>query len=465
MLQTNQAKSTKLSLDLLTENQDACLTRLFETDATLVVAEMGFGKTIVCLSAIKELLDEQVIKRVLILAPLKVCRTVWQTEASKWQHTSDLSIALAIGTAVKRVNAIKSDAKIVLMNYENVPWFCDEFKDTHGFDALICDEITKLKSSGGVGFKKLRHRLKDFKWRVGLSGTPVSEDFEGLYAMSMILDGGKRLGTRKDVFLRNYFYPTDYKEYNWALIDKTGKTLLNKISDLLFIADNETYKQSLPPIFYHTEFVTLPSAAQIIYDDMKNDAIALGVTAVNAAVVVGKLLQIANGFLYGDEEQGTDTVRLHDAKMDKILELIIKIRSPLHSKKGSVTTPIIIAYWFKHDLETLLTFLPNAKVMAGANDIKTIEDWNAGLIPILLIQPRSAGHGIQLQKGGSNLIWLGPVWSRDLVLQTEARIHRQGQQDAVNVYTIACKKTIDLEVLNRVKNKGGYAELLTAHLG
>ena len=169
--------------------------------------------------------------------------------------------------------------------------------------------------------------------------------------------------------------------------------------------------------------------------------------------------------MYGDEEQGTGTVRLHDAKMDKILELIIKIRSPLHSKKGSVTTPIIIAYWFKHDLETLLTFLPNAKVMAGANDIKTIEDWNAGLIPILLIQPRSAGHGIQLQKGGSNLIWLGPVWSRDLVLQTEARIHRQGQQDAVNVYTIACKKTIDLEVLNRVKNKGGYAELLTAHLG
>jgi SNF2 family DNA or RNA helicase len=454
MSSTTKDTSTLLSPALLSANQDLCLTRLFETDATLVVAEMGFGKTVVTLSAIKELIDDGVITRVLILAPLKVCRTVWQAEAAKWSHLHGLTIAAATGKPEERVNAIKSTAQIVLMNYENVPWFCDTFKSAHGFDGLVCDEITKLKSSSGKGFKKLRHRVSEFVWRVGLSGTPVSEDFESLFALSYVLDSGERFGGRKDAFLRKYFYPTDYNEYNWELIDETGAALLDKVADLLFIADNETYKKTLPPISYHTELVTLPDHAREIYETMKADAVVGDISADNAAVVVGKLLQIASGFLYGDDELGIPLELIHDCKLRAVHDLV-----------RSLHAPVVIAYWFKHDFELLKANFPHAGVLGGTNDQRTIEAWNSGRLEVLLLQPRSAGHGIQLQGGGSNIIWYGPVWSRDLVLQTNARLHRQGQKDAVNVYTVIADDTIDGDVMDRVENKGGYAKLLAAYLG
>ena len=454
MSQIPPSKSELLSQDLLTENQDLCLTRLFETDATLVVADMGFGKTVVTLSAISELLAEGVVNRVLILAPLKVCRTVWKQEATKWEHLNHLNIALALGTVQERVHAIESNAEIVLMNYENLPWFCDLYKDSHGFNGLVCDEISKLKNSGGRGFKKLRHRLKPFVWRVGLSGTPVSEDFEGLYGQSMILDSGKRLGTRKDIFMRRYFYPLDYQERNWALLDTTGAGLLDEIADLLFVTDNSTYQKSLTPITQHIVTVKLPSKSRIVYESMKIDFMVDDITAANAAVMVGKLLQISNGFLYGDELLSIPTTRLHAAKIDCIKQLV-----------KTINAPVIIAYWFNFDLSILTDAFPAATILSGNNDLQTIDDWNSGKLPILLLQPRSAGHGIQLQWGGADLIWYGPIWSRDLVLQTEARIHRQGQTKPVNIYTICAAETIDNEVLKRVENKGGYAELLTAHLG
>ena len=454
MLQTPLDKSTLLSPALLTANQDLCLSRLYENDATLVIAEMGFGKTVVTLSAIKELIDDAVISRVLVLAPLKVCKTVWQSEAVKWSHLYNLEIAAAIGPVSERVNAIKSGAKVVLMNYENLPWFCDTFKSSHGFDGLVCDEITKLKSSGGKGFKKLRHRLKDFNWRCGLSGTPVSEDFQGLYSMIHVLDSGERLGGRKDLFMRKYFFPTDYKEYNWALTDATGATILNAVSDLIFVADNAAYKQSLPPISHTFKKLKLPPISQAIYDDMKRDAVANGVAAANAAVVVGKLLQISSGFLYGDIKNGIAAERLHDIKLTAVVDLVDKIAAP-----------VIIAYWFKNDLEALQVALPNAVVMSGSNDNETIDLWNKGEIPVLLLQPRSAGHGLQLQGGGSDLIWFGPVWSRDLVLQTEARLWRQGQKNPVRIYTLLMDNTIEVDVSERVDEKASYSELLAAHLG
>lgn len=413
---------------------------------------MGFGKTAVTLAAIRELFNDDVISRVLVLAPLKVCRTVWQSEAKKWREFAGLNIAAAIGTPEERVNAIAGDAQIVLMNYENLPWFCDRYKDKHDFDGLVCDEITKLKSSGSKGFKKLRLRLKPFVWRVGLSGTPVSEDFEGLYSMIHVLDGGKRLGGRKDLFLRKYFYATDYMNYNWELLDPTGAAILDDVKDLLFLADNENYKKSLPPISHTIEYLDLPAEARGIYDTMKADHIAEGISADNAAVVVGKLLQISNGFLYGDADAGIPMSRIHDTKLDKLCELVLAIGSP-----------VIVTYWFKEDLQAIQARMPHAVHLSGGNDTATIEAWNAGSVPVLLLQPRSAGHGIQLQGGGADLIWYGPVWSRDLVLQTEARIHRQGQKKPVNVYTLVMNDTIDAEVVDRVENKGGFAELLTAH--
>jgi SNF2 family DNA or RNA helicase len=455
MSSTTKENLTLLSPSLLSENQELCLTRLFETDATLVVAEMGFGKTVVTLSAIKELIDDGVITRVLILAPLKVINTlVWQKDIAKWSQLQGLTITAATGIPEERVNAIKSSAQIVLMNYENVPWFCDTFKSKHTFDGLVCDEITKLKSNGSRGYKKLRHRAKDFVWRVGLSGTPVSEDFESLFSMTYILDMGERFGGKKDAFLKKYFYPTDYKQRNWELLDETGAALLSKMADLVFLADNAAYTKTLPPISYHTELVTLPDHARDIYETMKEDAVVGDISADNAAVVVGKLLQIASGFMYGDDKLGIPLELIHDCKLRAVHDLV-----------RSLHAPVVIAYWFKHDFELLKANFPHAGVLGGTNDQRTIEAWNSGRLEVLLLQPRSAGHGIQLQGGGSNIIWYGPVWSRDLVLQTNARLHRQGQKDAVNVYTVIADDTIDGDVMDRVENKGGYAELLAAYLG
>jgi superfamily II DNA or RNA helicase len=228
MLPTKQETSTLLSPDLLNENQELCLSRLFEHDSTLVVAEMGFGKTVVTLTAIKELIEEGVVGRVLVIAPLKVCKTVWKQEAARWSHLNDLNIALAVGTPSERVNAIDSNAEIVLMNYDNLSWFCDFYNNSHGFNGIVFDEISKLKNSSGTGFKKLRHRLKSFVWRAGLSGTPVSEDFEGLYAITMMLDSGARLGTRKDLFMIKYFFVhMNQESYNIYIHNKSRLTKIH----------------------------------------------------------------------------------------------------------------------------------------------------------------------------------------------------------------------------------------------
>jgi len=415
---------------------------------------MGFGKTVCTLSAIAELLADGVLKKVLILAPLKVCKTVWRQEALLWEHTAHLKIAAAIGTERARLAAINSDADVVLMNYENLVWFCTTFKrDDHGFDGLVCDEISKLKNSTGAGFKKFKARLPAFKWRVGLTGTPVSEDFQGLYGQTFILDSGARFGTRKDVFLHKYFYATDYMEYNWELIDPTGATILNVVKDLIFIADNAAYQKTLPPIHHHQIPVVLPDDARATYETLKKDCAVGDITADNAAVLVGKLLQVASGFLYGDPELGIDLQFIHDAKLVECAKIV-----EAHSG------PVVIAYWFKEDFDRLCKRFPNAVALAGGDDQETIARWNRGEIDILLLQPRSAGHGLQLQSGGSCLIWYGAVWSRDLTEQTEARLHRQGQKNSVDVYTLCAVDTVDELVVDRVESKAGYKDLLTAHL-
>lgn len=439
--------ATKLSPTLLTENQNRGIGRLFESDSTLFCADMGFGKTIVTLTALAELLEEGVIGRVLIVGPLKVVNTVWRQEAAKWSHTERLTFAIATGTPAQRCHAIESDAQIVLINFENLAWACKHYKNNLPFDGLVIDELSKLKNSGGAGFKALRHRLHVFKWRAGLTGTPVSEDFEGLYGMTFVLDSGERLGTRKDLFMRRYFFPTDYNEYNWELIDPTGVTLLDKVKDLIFVADNAAYKETLPAIVHKTVPVILDSKSRVLYEAMKIDAVIDDITADNAAVVVGKLAQICSGWLYREDEP---TLAIHEAKLDALDAM-------------DLSGNVVIAYWYKEDLARLEKRYPAGVTFDGSE--KMIQLWNTGKIKMLFIQPRSAGHGLQLEKGGNTLIWYSPVWSRDLTEQTEARIWRQGQKHTVNVYTLCVADSIESEMMKRVDGKGGYAELLAAHLG
>ena len=438
----------------MTGNQTSCVTRLYETDQTIVVAAMGFGKTVVTLTAINELLRDNVLVRVLIIAPLKVARTVWQQEAAKWSHTSE-PLALAVGTDKTRRAAFESDARIVVTNYENIPWAAKAGL-LEGFDGIVYDELSKLKKAGGRTFKAIRKCLHGFKWRVGLTGTPVSEDFQGLYGQVLMIDGGKRLGTRFDRFRHAHFVSYDPGGFIWEMIDPKGVRLLDSIKDLIFIADNDAYKKSLPSITRAVVSYELPREGRLAYNEMKKTAVLeMGdetFTAANAAVLTGKLQQISSGFLYREDDAPVD---LHRARFLALRKLLSRIPAGEN---------VLIAYWYKHELETLLYGLAGAVAMTGTGDEKVMADWNAGRIKILLVQPRSCGHGIQLQHGGSTLVWYGPVWSRDLTEQTEARLWRQGQKKPVNVYTLAGSKTIDELIIAKVESKGGYQELLTAHL-
>lgn len=450
-----------LSKSLLTTDQQTAITQAFENDATLLVGDMGVGKTIITLTAVKELFVEGAISRVLVVAPLKVANTRWQQECTNWEHTRAMTVGIATGTPKQRL-AVLSDINndIVVINFENLAWFCKTYKDTHLFDGLVIDELTKLKESGGAAFKKLRHRLHAFKWRLGLTGTPVSENFESLYAMCMVLDSGERLGTRKDVFMRKYFYPTDFNEYNWELLDDTGGTLLAAVDDLVHVIDTTAYQASLPPFVFHPIKVELDTKSRMAYESLKLDSVldmdGGGIlTADNAAVLTGKLQQLANGFLYDEDGADGQTTCLHTLKIDACKRVV-----------SEIDAPVIISYWYKEDLKRLKLAFPHGIHLDGKNDDLVMSAWNRGAIDVLFIHPLAAGHGIELQHGGSDFIFYSPIWSRDQKMQVMGRVRRKGQKaKQVNVYTVMADDTVDELIDDRVESKAGYEELLMAHFG
>ena len=268
---TNTNKQTKyLDLSDLTPVQIETTTRLFNYAHTFLIAKVGAGKTVCTLTAASELLAGGELSRVLVIAPLKVADNVWQGEHLKWSHLKHLSVSIATGNAKKREAAFASGSDIVVINIENVPWFVDKYKGGHGFDGLVIDELSKFKSSSGKGFKKLRRRVADFKWRVGLTGTPVSEDWTGLYSQMMLIDGGVAFGTRHQAFLEQYFYATDYMRRNWELRSGSEALMVAAMGDTVHTVPD--YRDAeLPPITFCTETVTLPDDAREIYDAMKKD--------------------------------------------------------------------------------------------------------------------------------------------------------------------------------------------------
>lgn len=434
----------------LSRDQQAAITRLYEFDHTFLVAKMGAGKTVICLSAIAELLSSGDLNRVLVIAPKTVCEDAWRTEYLKWSHTTHLRVAVAVGNPKQRIEAVESDAQIVVINFENVRWFLDKYAVHHGFDGLVIDELSKLKDPGGSLFRKLRRRVKDFVWRVGMTGTPVSEDFVGLYGQMMMVDNGISLGTDKQRYLDEYFFPTDYERRNWALRPGAEAAIVDLIREYVYTV--EDYRHELPSIAYFDEVVALPPEARALYDTLRKDMLVAfedgsEIIAQNSAVLTGKLAQAANGFLY-DREIG-ETVAIHNAKIDALCKLVDEINAP-----------VLIAYWFDEDRQRIERALDCPTRLADG----IVDDWNAGRLPALAIHPRSAGHGLNLARGGCNVIWYGPYWSRDLWEQLNARLWRKGQTKAVTVYTLVAEGTIDDVIIERVDGKGEYDQLFMRHL-
>jgi hypothetical protein len=446
-----------LKYSRLDKDQQALIDRLYDFDETLVYATMGSGKTVCYLTAIDELLRKNIINRVLIIAPLKPAQHVWSCEHENWVHLQHLDVGVAIGTPAQRKAVIESNAQIVVINIENLVWFLDTYKHKHGFDAFCIDEISKFGDSGSKGVKKLRTYAKGFKHRVGLTGTPVHEGFERLFSQVMLLDDGLRFGKNKKNFLRKYFYPTDYNEYNWELIAGSERVIMDKIKTLVHAMPD--YTHALPPLNEYFTPVKMPDECMESYIQLSKDFILPTekgeIIAENEAVLSGKLEQLANGFLYYDTDNAVD---FSDFKVTFTRAYITPI-----IKSGK---QMLMFYQFKHDKHRLCKMLDSINASYTTLDSKTgLQDFLSGKFTLLLLHPKSAGHGLNLQVGGCrDIICFNPIWSNDQLKQLIGRLWRRGVSGEVNVHTFVTQGTVDEVKCARVEDKDEYDALFKAHV-
>ena len=440
----------------LTDDQVKLVDRIYENQLSFIVAEMGSGKSVCTLTAIKSLIDDEEVERVLIVAPLKVCREVWAKEHLKWGHLQGLKIALALGNEKERVTAVMNvSADIVVINIENLVWFLNKYKDNHGFDGLVIDELSKFKSSSSKLVKKLRHRVKGFEnMRVGLTGTPVAEGFEGLFAQVMCLDGGVCFGRNKKKFMQEYFFATDFNEYNWELKADGGARIMRKLKQHRLLHVVPSYTNELPPLV-EREFTFYMGDNILGYDYLKKDLVhrkrdGSPIVAENMAVLSGKLEQYASGFLY-DEDKNVEelhTMRLH------------ALGSYLNQAEN-LGENILIFYYFEEDKRRLLAYLGDDARLFDSN---SCTDWNNRTVKFLLAHSKSAGHGLNLASGGARVLWYTPIWSRDVFKQANARLWRRGQHREVIVTSLIAVGTVNELTVKRVEDKAEYDILFKQHL-
>ena len=432
---------------------------LFENDHTLLVCAMGGGKTVVALTAIEELTAVVQGFRCLVIAPLKVCEAVWWNEHTKWQHLTDLKVGLATG---EHRGAVFDDPEyydIIVTNFESLPWMKEQNLFKH-FQGLVVDESTKMKSHG-TWFKSIRREIKNFDWRVCMTGTPVSENWQQLFYQMFIVDGGATFGRNHDLFIKKWFYALDFKGYRWEPHDHSPKVLMQMIRPFIHVMPD--YRDSLPPLYIKHHPAPLPDGARRAYRDMANlmrvkDFNGKGeVTADTAAIKSMKLRQIANGFLYPNDKR-KPPIWVHDAKTEILKKLVEKF-----GKQG--VGNILIVYEFTEELTRLRAEFPKIVSISDRPISEIQADWNRGLIPLMCLQVGSGSHGLNLQSGGHTLIMLAPCWSRDKYDQVMARIWRRGQLHAVTAHIIEAENTIDdVVIIPRLAGKGEIMPLFIAHL-
>ena len=408
-----------------------------------VFLEMGLGKSVITLSAIFDLcLDSFLVCKVLVIAPLRVARDTWPSEIKKWEHLKGLSYSVAIGTEKERIDALMTRSTMYIINRENVDWLVNKSGIPFDFDMVVIDELSSFKSYGAKRFKSLLKVRPSVNRIVGLTGTPSSNGLMDLWAEFRILDLGQRLGRYITHYRNTYFTPDKRNAqviFSYKALPGAEDKIYKQISDITISMKSIDYLK-MPECIVNEVSVSLNEKEWNIYSKFKDEMVTkLGdeeIDAVNAAVLSGKLLQMANGAVYDSENK---THIIHDKKLDALEDLI----------EGANGKPVLVAYWFKHDLERIKNRFSVRQIKAS----KDIEDWNDGNIPIAVIHPASAGHGLNLQSGGSTLIWFGLTWSLELYQQTNARLYRQGQKDTVIVHHIITKNTIDEDVLLALTKK------------
>ncbi len=414
-----------------------------------ILLDMGMGKTSIVLSALNELMyDSFEVSKVLIIAPLRVARTTWSDEIKKWDHLNGIRYSIAVGTAAERLAALKADADIYIINRENVPWLIEDSGLPFDFDCVVVDELSSFKNWQAKRFKALMKVRPKIRRIVGLTGTPSSNGLMDLFAEFKILDMGERLGRFISQYRVNYFKPDRMNGpivYTYKLLPGAEERIYDRISDITISMKATDYLEM--PELLSTEYkVYLDEDERSKYEEMKDELVLQlpggEITAANAAALSGKLSQLANGAIYDDDGSGN---AFHERKLDALEDLI-------ESANGK---PVLVAYWFKHDLARLTERLNKLKVVFEKLDSdKSIEKWNAGELQVGLIHPASAGHGLNLQSGGNVIVWFGITWSLELYQQTIARLWRQGQTSGtVTVIHIITAGTVDERILKALEAK------------
>lgn len=446
----------------LHEYQNYCVDFLKTHAEAMLILEMGLGKSAISLTAIADLMfDSFDVAKTLVIAPLRVTKTVWPEEHETWEQASFLQMSVMVGSAKQREAALAAPADIYVINRENVKWLVDYLEKRRipwPFDMVVIDELSSFKNHQSQRWKALKKVRQKIQRIVGLTGTPAGNGLMDLWAETCLIDNGQRLGRFIGRYREAYFKAAGMNPYtgvvfNYVPLPGAEEAIYSRISDISVSMKALDYL-NMPDQVTVRHYVDMDAAERAAYDNMRDDLLVkLGddtIDAANAAVLSGKLLQMANGAIYNDAHE---MKKLHDKKLEALADLIEQANGQ----------NVLVAYWFQHDHERIREYLTDLGY--APRDLKNdadIADWNAGRIQIGLISPASAGHGLNIQKGGHILIWFSLVWSLEMYQQTNARLWRQGQKEVVTIHHILTRDTVDEDVLKALEKKDTTQQNLIA---
>ena len=415
---------------------------ILEHPISCLMLDMGLGKTVITLTALWQLaLDSFDVSRILVIAPKRVAEDTWPKELSKWEHLSGLDATLVMGTQAERKAALRQQTFLYIINRENVSWLVANHP--WDFDMVVIDELSSFKSNQAQRFKAMKKVRPLVSRIVGLTGTPAPNSLLDLWPEMYLMDMGQRLGRFIGGFRDRFFTPDKRNReiiYSYKPREGAEEAIYGLISDICISMKAVDYLD-MPELIMNRIEVSMDSRERKIYDDFQRDMVVSlqgeELDAVNAAALSGKLTQMANGAVYGENRK---VLHIHDRKLDALEDL-------MEAANGK---PLLVAYWYEHDFQRIKARFKNARCIDTTQDI---DDWNAGRIPLALIHPASAGHGLNLQEGGCTIVWFGLTWSLELYQQLNARLWRQGQKHTVVIHHIVTKDTHDEDVLRALDKK------------
>lgn len=434
--------------------QDFAMQKIIELPSVALMLDMGLGKTVVALTAMQALkYDYFDIEKILVVAPLKVAEATWESECMEWEHLRGFRCSKVLGNESQRLQALHQQADFYIINFENLVWLVGLYGNKWPFDMVVLDESSGFKNPSSKRFKAMRRVRPYISRLVELTGTPAPNGLMDIWSQVYLLDGGKRLGHSITEYRHRFFTPgarCGQVVYNWELNTGSDKEIYKRIADICISMKASDYV-SLPDIVYNKVRVELTAMQMKKYRELEKqyttELSGEELTATSAASVSNKLSQMANGAVY-DEQY--NVLQLHDGKIQALKEII----------EANAGKPILVFYWFKHDLEKLKSYFKKAVCLKGAEDI---ESWNKGKVEMLLAHPASAGYGLNLQHGGHIVVWYGLTWSLELYQQANKRLHRSGQNHAVIINHLVAEGTIDEDIIAALERKSiGQSSMLEA---